>query len=171
MEYKSDIEIAQSAEMFPISKIAEKVGLSEENIEYYGYGPFESEIDFKEQCTVGIFKTTVNDMDERYIKPQDYGTRTGVRWLKVTDDKGVGLMICNADRKLSFNARHFTQKLLQDAKHREDLHNENTTVLNIDGFRRGTGTNSCGPDVLDQYNIDARKGLEFEFTVAPVKNK
>ncbi len=142
-----------------------------ENIEYYGYGPFENEADFKEQCTVGIFKTTVDDMDERYIKPQDYGTRTGVRWLKVTDDKGVGLMICNADRKLSFNARHFTQKLLQNAKHREDLHSESTTVLNIDGFRRGAGTNSCGPDVLEQYSIDARKGLEFEFTVVPVKNK
>ena len=44
MEYKSDIEIAQSAEMFPISKIAEKVGLSEENIEYYG--KYKAKVDY-----------------------------------------------------------------------------------------------------------------------------
>ncbi|MEE1025258.1 MAG: formate--tetrahydrofolate ligase [Acutalibacteraceae bacterium] len=44
MEYKSDIEIAQSAEMFPISKVAEKVGLSEENIEYYG--KYKAKVDY-----------------------------------------------------------------------------------------------------------------------------
>ena len=142
-----------------------------ENVEYYGYGPFENECDFKEQCTVGIFESSVDDMDERYIKPQDYGTRTGVRWVKLTDADGDGLLICNADRKLSFNVRHFTQKLLQGANHREDLHSEHTTVFNIDGFRRGTGTASCGPDVLDKYNVDASKGLKYSFTVVPVRNK
>ena len=162
---------SRAASVIPRFGLTLEMSESFENVEYYGYGPFESESDFKEQCTVGIFKNTVNGMDERYIKPQDYGIRTGIRWVKVTDEQGDGLMICNADRKLSFSARHFTQKLLQKAKHREDLHSENTTVLNIDGFRRGAGTNSCGPDVLEQYSIDARKGLEFEFTVAPIKNK
>ena len=184
LEYEIDAAgcVEVEAEFKPVSQkraaaVLPRFGLtlempeSFENVEYYGYGPFENECDFKEQCTVGIFESSVDDMDERYIKPQDYGTRTGVRWVKLTDADGDGLLICNADRKLSFNVRHFTQKLLQGANHREDLHSEHTTVFNIDGFRRGTGTASCGPDVLDKYNVDASKGLKYSFTVVPVRNK
>ena len=144
---------------------------SMENVEYFGYGPYENESDFKEHCTVGLFKDTVNGMQERYIKPQDSGERTGVHWVKLTDAAGDGIMICNPDRLLSFNVKHYSQKLLQNAKHQEDLHSENTTVLFVDGFRRGAGSNSCGPEPLKPYIIDGTKGLEFEFTVIPVKHE
>ena len=141
-----------------------------ENVEYFGYGPYESESDFREHCTVGIFKDTVNGMQERYIKPQDSGERTGVQWFKLTDSDGDGIMICNPDRPLSFNVKHYSQKLLQNAKHQEDLHSENTTVVFVDGFRRGAGSNSCGPEPLKPYLIDGTKCLEFEFTIIPIKN-
>ena len=79
-------------------------------------------------------------------------------------------MICNPDKPLSFNVKHYSQKLLQNAKHQEDLHSENTTVLFVDGFRRGAGSNSCGPEPLKPYIIDGTKELEFEFTVMPVRH-
>ena len=63
--------------------------------------------------------------------------------------------------------REFSQKLLQNAAHQEDLHDEKTTVINIDGFTRGTGTASCGPDVLPQFEVDGSKGLEFSFYMMP----
>lgn len=140
-----------------------------ENIEYLGYGPDENTTDFREHSTFGLFSTTVDEMDEIYIKPQDYGVRSGVRRIKVTDKDGGGIMICNPDRDLSFTARHFSQELLQRSMHREDLHSEHTTALCIDGFVRGTGSGSCGPQVLEQYLLDGRKELKYSFVIVPIK--
>ncbi|MEI3560422.1 MAG: hypothetical protein V8Q06_01835 [Acutalibacteraceae bacterium] len=53
--------------------------------------------------------------------------------------------------------------------HRDDLHSENTTAIDIDGFLRGTGTGSCGPDVLPQYTVDGRKELAYSFVIVPIK--
>lgn len=139
------------------------------NIEYYGLGADENLCDFKAQAMQGVYTTTVEQMLEPYIKPQDSGNRTMVRYLTVTDGDGFGLKFCFNKDYFSFNARPFSQKLLQCAKHQEDLHSEHTTAVNIDGFLRGTGTASCGPDTLAKYDVDATKGLEFSFTVCPVK--
>lgn len=140
-----------------------------ENAEYYGLGERENLVDFKAQSTVGIFKSKVEDMHEPYIKPQDNGNRGEVRWLKITDNGGKGLMFGFVDKPFSFSLHHYTQKLLQNAKHQEDLKDENTTVLSIDGFIRGTGTSSCGPDTLPEYTFDAQDGLSFKFTMSPVE--
>ncbi len=139
------------------------------NVEYYGLGEFENMQDLKAQCMVGVYDTTVDDLIEKYIKPQDSGNRTEVRYLQITDAEGDGLKFCFDDNYLSFNARPFSQKLLAGAKHQEDLHSEHTTAVNIDGFLRGTGTASCGPDTLEKYDLDGHKGLKFEFSVFPVK--
>ena len=139
------------------------------NIEYFGLGEFENLCDFNKHTIVGVYQTTVDEMLEPYIMPQDSGNRTEVRYLTVTNDNGAGLKFAFEDKYFSFNARPFTQKLLNDAKHQEDLHSENTTVVNIDGFLRGTGTASCGPDTLEKYDVDASDSLGFAFTVIPVK--
>lgn len=142
-----------------------------ENVRYYGLGEKENLNDFTPQCTMGIYDTTVEAMHEPYIKPQDSGNRTNVRWMQLTDAKGDGLLFCNADKPFCFSARHYSQKLLKDAMHQEDLHDENTTAVCIDGFLRASGTGSCGPDVLDKYLINAENGLEYSFVVTPVTGK
>ena len=108
-------------------------------------------------------------MYEPYIRPQDSGNRTKVRYLAVTDNDGDGLKFEFDDNYFNFNARLYSQLLLQNAKHREDLHDENTVVINIDGYTRGTGTASCGPDILPQFEVNGKEGLEFEFAVIPLK--
>lgn len=139
------------------------------NIEYYGMGPDENLCDIYAQAMVGVYNTTVDDMHEPYIRPQDSGNRTAVRYLSVTDDDGDGIKFAFDDNYFNFNARAYSQKLLQNAKHQEDLHDENTIAVNIDGFTRGTGTASCGPDVLPQYVVDGSKELEFSFYMMPAK--
>ena len=139
------------------------------NIEYFGMGPDENLSDLYAQAMVGIYNTTVEEMHEPYIRPQDAGNRTKVRYLAVTDNEGDGLKFAFKDEYFNFNVRTFTQKLLQNAKHQEDLHDENTTVINIDGLTRGTGTASCGPDILPQFEVDGSKGLEFTFYMMPAK--
>lgn len=137
------------------------------NVEYYGMGDCENLSDIYSQAIVGVYNTTVEDMHEPYIRPQDSGNRCAVRYLKVTDADGDGIKFAFDDNYFNFNAREFTQKLLQNAAHQEDLHDEKTTVINIDGFTRGTGTASCGPDVLPQFEVDGSKGLEFSFYMMP----
>jgi beta-galactosidase len=142
-----------------------------DNIEYYGMGPEENLSDYYAQSIIGIYETTVEEMYEPYIRPQEHGNRCRVRYVKVTDNDGVGLEFAYKDNYFSFNARKFTQKLLDNANHIEDLHSEHTTAVNIDGFTRGAGTQSCGPDVLDKYLIDGSKDLEFSFSIIPIENK
>ncbi len=139
------------------------------NIEYYGMGPDENLCDLYAQSMVGIYETTVDDMYEPYIRPQDSGNRTKVRYLAVTDNDGEGLKFVFDDEYFNFNARPYSQLLLQNAKHIEDLHDESTVVINIDGFTRGTGTASCGPDILPQFEVNGKDGLEFEFCMMPFK--
>ena len=139
------------------------------NIEYYGMGPDENLSDLYAQSIIGVYETTVDDMYEPYIRPQDSGNRTKVRYLAVTDNDGDGLKFEFDDNYFNFNARPYSQLLLQNAKHREDLHDENTVVINIDGYTRGTGTASCGPDILPQFEVNGKEGLEFEFAVIPFK--
>ena len=139
-----------------------------ENIDYYGMGPYENLPDYYAQSIAGVYTTDVDEMYEPYVRPQESGNRCGVRYVKVTDEEGNGLEFAYKGKYLAFNARRFTQKLLDEAGHIEDLKDEKTIAVNISGFERGAGTASCGPDVLDKFIIDGRNGLEFEFTVIPV---
>lgn len=140
-----------------------------ENVEYYGLGSRENLPDYTAQSAVGIYRTTVPELHEPYIKPQDNGNRGRVRYLKLTDGDGDGILFTAVNDTFSFSAHNYTQELLIKAKHREDLRDENTTFVSIDGFVRGTGTASCGPDTLDKYRISAENGLGFSFAFSPVK--
>jgi beta-galactosidase len=139
-----------------------------ENIEYYGLGPNENLPDYYAQSIAGVYQTDVDEMYEPYIRPQESGNRCEVRYVKVTDDDGKGLVFAYKGKYLAFNARRFSQKLLDEAGHIEDLRDENTIAVNISGFERGAGTASCGPDVLDKFIINGSNGLGFEFTIIPV---
>lgn len=142
-----------------------------ENVEYFGLGEYENLPDFKAQSRIGIYSTTVDDMHEPYIKPQDNGNRGEVRWLKITDNEGDGLMICNSKGNFSFNVHHYTQELLKNARHQEDLYDQNVTALTINGYARGVGTASCGQDTLKQYTFSAKNGLKFRFSLLPITDK
>lgn len=138
------------------------------NVEYYGLGDCENLPDFKAHTKVGIYKTTVEKMHEPYIKPQDSGNRGHIKWVKLTDEKGKGVMFQSHENRFSFSVRNHTQKMLQNAKHQEDLADQNTTIFSIDLMQRGTGTASCGPDTLPQYILDASKGLKLKFSIVSV---
>ena len=139
-----------------------------ENVEYFGLGDCENLPDFKAQSRLGIYSATVSEMHEDYIFPQDNGNHGETRWMKITDADGDGLLFCNSKGNFSFSAHHYTQKLLHEAQHQEDVHDENTTVVCVDGFVRGAGTASCGPDTLKKYCFSAKNGLKFRFSILPI---
>ncbi len=138
------------------------------NVKYYGLGELENLSDFDAQSYVGVYEAKVADMSQPYIKPQENGNHGKTRWMSLTDDEGKGIMIYNKKDYFSFSVYPYSAKTLRDAKHIEDLKFEKLTCLNIDGFMRGTGTNSCGPHPLPQYRISLKDELEFGFYIIPV---
>ncbi len=140
-----------------------------ENVRYYGLGCRENLPDFAEQATVGIYTAKVSDMVEPYIKPQDNGNHGKTRFAELSDSEGNGLKIVACEDFFSFSARPYSEDNLKKATHLEDLNCGEMTSVTVDGFMRGTGTNSCGPDVLPQYRIDFKDELEFAFYIKPLK--
>lgn len=142
---------------------------SVQNVEYLGLGEKENLPDFKAHSTVGIYSGSVWSMFENYIKPQENGTRGETRYVKLTDNDGVGLKIRYRKQPFTFSARPYSNSALTKAKHIEDLKMEDSVTLNIDGFMRGTGSNSCGPDVLSKYDLNIKDELKFGFYISPIK--
>ena len=138
-------------------------------VEYYGLGELENLNDFRAQSIMGIYKSTAKDMCVDYIKPQDSGNHGCTRWLTVTDSEGRGLKFFNSKDYFSFSVHDYPEKQVRQAKHIEDIKRGNLTSVSIDGFMRGTGSNSCGQKTLKKYCIDFKKELEFEFYIIPVK--
>ena len=138
------------------------------NTEYFGLGEAENLSDFKEHSTMGIYQSDVSDLCVNYIKPQENGMHTGTRYVKFTDEDGTGIKIRYRKRPFTFSARPYTNRTLRKAKHIEDLKDDNRICVNIDGFMRGTGSNSCGPDVLPEYNLRIKDKLKFGFYIMPV---
>lgn len=140
-----------------------------DNVKYYGRGEAENMPDFTLQAPVGVYSAKVADMDEPYVFPQDSGVHCDCRYLEVTDESGHGLRIsCN--NNFAFSAHNYTQAALQKAAHREDLADENTTVLSLNAFVRGIGSSSCGPDTLDEYKLKCSAYGDFfaSFEFIPV---
>ena len=140
-----------------------------QNVTYYGAGPYENLPDCRQQSTVGIFESTVRDLCENYIKPQENGMHMDTRFVRLTDDNGCGVQVHCETTPLTFSARPYKNKTLQKAMHREDLRDDRLVCLNVDGFVRGTGSNSCGPDVLAKDNLLLKDSLRFEFSLRPLQ--
>lgn len=137
------------------------------NAEYCGRGPYENLCDINQHSPVGIYTAKVCDMHEDYIKPQDNGNHGATKYVKLTNAEGKGILFIG-DPKFSFSVHDYTQKTLTNAMHREDVTRENTTFISIDGFMRGTGSASCGPDTLMKYRFIIDKSIEFKFAMRPV---
>jgi hypothetical protein len=124
--------------------------------------------DFKAQSIIGIYDSTVDALNVDYIRPQENGNHGECRFVTVKDDEGKGIMIhCRKDF-FSFSAHNYSNKTLRKAKHLEDIKDDGLVCLNIDGFMRGTGTNSCGPNTLKQYRINFKDELSFSFYIIPI---
>ncbi len=135
------------------------------DVAYYGRGPVENYSDFKEHSPIGRYECAVCDMAHKYIKPQDSGNRGDTRESALIA-KNAKITFRADGKPFSFNANPFTLDMLNKAKHIEDLPDVATVFAAIDGFVRGTGSNSCGPGPSKEHTIafGYTKPLEYSFT-------
>lgn len=142
-----------------------------DKITYYGFGKEESYSDLKEHATLGIYSTKVDDMYTQYIKPQDNGNRSGIRWAKITNYKGEGFLITGDAMSFNLNASRYSDKDIENAKHAFELVPQEKNIYRIDGFVRGVGSNSCGPDARAEFRHTSNEKVEYSFRISPLVAK
>ena len=135
-----------------------------EQVAYYGLGPTESYADKCRASYHGRFETTVSELHEDYLFPQENGSHWDCDYVKLSGG-GMGL-IAQSSRPFSFNASCYTQEELTTKAHNYELEESGSTVLCLDGYLAGIGSNSCGPKLLEKYQVNQEQ-LAFTFRLTP----
>ena len=118
------------------------------NVEWYGRGPQANYPDRKTGYRVGIYDTTVEEMYEPYIIPQDYGLRTDNRWVRLTDDSGRGVEF-SCDELFNFNVYDYSTDNLTKASYQYQIHRTDDLTFNLDYATSGVGCTAKG--IFDAY--------------------
>ena len=123
------------------------------NIKWYGRGPHESYIDRKHGAFFGIYDGTVKEQYFPYIRPQENGNKTDVRWAALFNDDRAGVIIYGIP-EFDLSAHHYTLDNLTDATHTYSIQNDGPVSVNIDHKVMGLGgDDSWNPRTHDEYLI------------------
>ena len=131
-------------------------------VEYFAYGPYESYIDKHRASRLGVYAQTVDSMHEDYIKPQENSSHAGCRYVTVSD--GAYALTAASETPFSFNVSPYTQEELASKAHNYELEKCGETVLCVDYKMSGVGSNSCGPLLMPQYQLN-EETFDFAFTL------
>lgn len=135
-----------------------------ENVTYLGEGPEENYIDRRNGSTIGLYNTTVNDMFVDYLKPQECGNRTGVRYATIVGNKKVFSIV--AEPVMELNVCHYLPKELEDVWHKKDLPEYNKTVVRCIARQQGVGGyDSWGAHCNDIYKNKTDKTYRLKFQI------
>ena len=136
------------------------------DVTYYGIGPHESYIDKRRSGRHGLFRSSVEDLHEDYIRPQENGSHADCDYLRI-EGGGLALTLASGDENtFSFNASVYTQEELETKRHNYELMPCDDTVLCIDHKMAGIGSKSCGPDLSEKYQV-REDSFHFSFLIKP----
>jgi beta-galactosidase len=146
-----------------------------DNMEWYGRGPHESYWDRKTSVAVDLYRGKVFDQHHPYIRPQESGNKTDVRWMALTDDRGIGLLAVGIDL-LSASANHylihdFENGPEKEQRHTIDLEKRDLITWNVDYKQMGVGgDDSWGARPHDKYTLFPQK-YTYKFRLRPFSRK
>ncbi len=146
-------QVVPAREMIRLGLTTELAGA--QRVRWYGKGPHETYVDRAHGAWTGIHETTVAELTHPYVRPQENGNRTGVRWLEVLRDSD-GLLVedCSGDT-MEFTAWPYTQRDLDRAQHSHELPRRDALTLTV-GRQRGVGGDKPGAAaLLDPYRMPA----------------
>ena len=137
------------------------------DLTWFGSGPHESYPDRK-IARIGRYISSVANQYIPYVRPQENGGHSGVRWFELTNAAGHGLRIqLSKPSQVSVTPNRAVD--LADATHDVEVNACGNTVVHIDAAHRGVGTASCGPDTIDKYII--KTGLHtWEWVVTSISD-
>ena len=127
-------------------------------------GPEETYSDRCHGAKLGIYRNKVTDNMAKYLMPQECGNKVGVRYAKVTDEQGNGLLF--EGNEMEFSALPYTPHELENAMHDFELPNIHHTVVRAAKAQMGVGgDDSWGSSVHPEYLLDVSSKMKFEFSL------
>ena len=158
MEYDSVKELGDMPEFGMMFKFNADL----DQLEWYGLGPEETYSDRKMGGKLGLYHNEVKDNMARYLRPQECGNKCDVRYAKLTDKRGRGMLFFG--NPFYFSALPYTPHELENAKHPYELPQVHYTVVRASMMQMGiAGDDSWGARPHPDYLLPKEGKLKFEF--------
>ncbi|MCR5306262.1 MAG: DUF4981 domain-containing protein [Oscillospiraceae bacterium] len=146
-----------------------------ENVTWYGNGPEETYCDRMSGGRQGVWQNTVSGCFVPYMKVDETGNMTDVRWMAVQNpDSNSGVLVA-ASSTVNAGALHFTPYDMDPdgfpVNHPYELSPHAETFFSVDYGQMGLGSATCGQATLSEYCMSAGRPYEWEFTIVPVSGK
>jgi beta-galactosidase len=139
-----------------------KLDADYDTVKWYGLGPQETYADRQHGGKYGVYENKVADNIAEYLVPQESGNKCRVRYAKVMDKKGRGMLFFGDE--LSFSALPYTPHELENAAHHFELPPVHYTVVRVAKKQMGVGgDDSWGSHTHPEYLLDASEKMEFTF--------
>ena len=158
-------ELSDKIEVYPRFGLRFFLPESFTDIEYFGYGKYESYCDKHQACYMGNFTSDISDMHEDYIRPQENGSHFGCKRMSVSD--GTNVLRFTKHEGFSFNASCYTQEELAAKRHNFELKKSGYSVICADFFMAGVGSAACGPALAEKYRLPGNN-LTGSIRIQPV---
>ncbi len=171
-----DVDLTPSGKVPQLPRFGMQMAMPGEfgTMTWHGRGPHETHWDRKTGAPVGVYAGPVAAQVHPYVRPQETGNKTDVRWVALTNKDGAGLLAVGVGSKqdpaglLSVSAWPFTMKDLEAATHTHELPRRDTVTVNIDHKQMGVGgDNSWGARTHRQYTLPA-KPYSYRFRLTPL---
>ena len=146
-----------------------------EHVEWLGRGPHETYWDRKSGAAIGVYEMEVMDLYHPYIRPQENGNRTDVRWIALMNENGDGLLAVG-EQPINFSAFHFFNEDFDEGprkirRHTYDLIKRDVITLNLDMQQMGVGGDtSWGALIHEQYTLPSQV-YEYKIRLRPFSKK
>jgi beta-galactosidase len=162
--------LTPKGELPPLAKVGTHMQLPAEftALQWYGRGPHESYWDRKEGAPIGRYQSTVADQHFPYVMPQENGNHADVRWLTLSNGKGIGLLAAG-DPVLNFSAHDYTDQALNQSKITHELKRGKGITLNLDDQQMGLGgDDSWSPRTHPEYLLEGNKSYTYTLRLRPI---
>ncbi len=164
-----DNQIKVGANFPPLPRVGLALQLPREfeNISWFGRGPHESYWDRKSGARIGVYQGTVAEQYVPYIKPQENGNKSDVRWVCLTNQNDFGLLVIGMPL-LNTSAHHYSLENLTQAKHIHEVQNSNYITWNLDYQQMGLGgDDSWNPRTHEEYLLKANS-YRYQIRLCPI---
>ncbi len=143
------------------------------HLKYYGRGPWENYADRNESAFLGLYEQSTDEQLFPYVRPQESGNKSDVRWVELTNDEGVGIRV-EGLQPLNISAMPYRSEDLDPGlgmkkqMHYSDIEPRREVVLHIDLAQRGLGGDtSWGAQPRDQYRLTADE-YSYGYIISPI---
>ena len=168
---RSSIEISENLPEMPRFGTQMQIPGEFDNVKWYGRGPHETYWDRKTAAAFGVYSGTVDELVHNYVRPQENGNRSDVRWAAFLNDKGQGLLAIGMP-SIDFSAWPWRMESIGETRygkkrHPFELQRSGTITVNLDYKQMGVGgDNSWGAQTHKKYKL-LEKSYSYTFRFRP----